>query len=780
MSRTDARTGEPTPRPEAEASPPVPPGWHAMADSAARIVMHWFGNGRAAIQSATHRHLRLQSMPALRRTPMAPQRPDAPRTWTRSRTERAWGWARRLLIVTLAGAQSAWASLFFLNLMPQQGERGLELVIVMLFAALFFWVSIGFWTAVAGAWICLTRVDRFAVSRRAPADPAPITSRTAVVMPIYNEPVDRVFAGLRATLRSIDAAGLREQVHCYVLSDSTDPDIQLAEELAWAELIRDLGAEGRVFYRRRRHHINRKTGNVADFCRRWGARYDHMMVLDADSVMDGRCLKRLVEIMDANPQIGILQTAPTPAGRSSLFARVQQFASRLYAPVFSAGLHYWQLGEAQYWGHNALIRLEPFIRYCGLPKIPGRGPLSGAILSHDFVEAALMRRAGWQVWIAYDMDGSYEEPPSTFVEELTRDRRWCEGNLQHLRLFNTPGLHPAHRAGFLVGVMAYLSAPLWFLFLFATTVQLTIEAHVEPEYFPDHRVLFPDWPIWKPELALSLFASTIALLIAPKVLAWLVAVTRGEGARAFGGWRGLTGSLALEILVSSLLAPLRMVAHSTFVVSVLLGIKTVWGGQPRADGDIPWRGALRMFALPSTIALAWGAYLWSLAPEYLWWSVPVLGPLVIAVPLAALTASVGAGRRARDWGFFVTPEESRQPTVLDWTASELARFRSRSLAAGVRASDAARDPRIWALHACMNDDGGYIEGAGHPLLGERERRALHDGPDALGPEEWRALLADNEALAGLHWSIQMQPASSHPGWREPAGDHDRDLMPAPA
>lgn len=753
-----------------------------MADSAARIVMHWFGNGRAAAQCGGHGGLRLRSMPALRRTPMAPQRPDEPRVWARPRGERVLAWMRRLLIVALSAAQTVFASLYFLSALPQQGERGLEMVIVLLFAALFFWVSIGFWTAVAGAWICLTRIDRFAVSRRAPAASRSLSTHTAVVMPIYNEPVDRVFAGLRATLRSIDAAGLRDHVHCYVLSDSTDPDIQIAEELAWAELIRDLDAAGRVHYRRRRHHINRKTGNIADFCRRWGARYDHMMVLDADSVMDGRCLKRLIKIMESNPQLGILQTAPCPAGRASLFARVQQFASRLYAPIFSAGLHYWQLGEAQYWGHNALVRLAPFIRYCGLPRIPGRGPLSGAILSHDFVEAALMRRAGWQVWIAYDMEGSYEEPPSTFVEELTRDRRWCEGNLQHLRLFHTPGLHPAHRAGFLVGVMAYLSAPLWFLFLLATTVQLTIEAHVEPQYFPDHPVLFPDWPIWKPELALSLFASTIALLIAPKVLAWLVAVTRGAGARAYGGWRGLTVSTLLEIVVSSLLAPLRMVAHTGFVASVLLGVKTVWGGQPRADGAIPWRGAARLFALPSLIAVAWAAYLWSLAPEYLWWSVPVLGPLIIAVPLAALTASVRLGRGARARGFFVTPEESRPPTVLDWTAEELARFRARSLAAGVRAWHAARDPRIWALHTSMNAAQGGHAGLGRESLEAHAQRALREGPEALDPAEWRTLLADPDALAGLHWTLQMHPEDVHPTWREGAGDApDRGpLTPAAA
>jgi membrane glycosyltransferase len=732
----------------------------ALADSAARIVMHWFGVAGAEAARIAQWPLKLEAMPALRRTPMAPRQPESARDWPRRRGDRLSAWLRRLLLVGLAAAQTVYASFFFVGLMPHQGEQGLELVVALLFAALFFWVSIGFWTAIAGTWICLTRLDRFAISRRAPTDPPSISSRTAVVMPIYNEPVDRVFAGLRATLRSIDAAGLGGHVHCYVLSDSTDPDIQLAEELAWAELIRDLNAAGRVHYRRRRHHINRKTGNIADFCRRWGARYDHMMVLDADSVMEGRCLRRLIEIMEANPQVGILQTAPVPTGRQSLFARVQQFASRLYAPVFSAGLHYWQLGEAQYWGHNALVRLAPFIRYCGLSRIPGRGPLSGAILSHDFVEAALMRRAGWQVWIVYDIDGSYEEPPSNFIEELIRDRRWCEGNLQHLRLFNTPGLHPAHRAGFLVGVMAYLSAPLWFLFLFATTGQLTIEAFASPQYFPEHRVLFPDWPIWRPELAVSLLASTIALLIAPKILAAIVAVTRGPGARAFGGWLGLSASLLMEILVSSLLAPLRMVAHTVFVIAVLLGIRTQWGGQSRADGAVPWEGALRLFALPSLIAIAWGSYLWYLDPAYLWWSIPVLGPLVVAVPLAALTASRRAGRAARRAHCFLSPEESNPPAVLSWTAQALAHHAEGSLAAGVRARDAVRNPCVWALHtAITRDDDERMRDPEGTI-----RRALDEGPDALSSDDWRRLLSDNGALSTLYWLLQMQPELAHAGW----------------
>src|SRR3989449_6677639 len=195
-----------------------------------------------------------------------------------------------------------------------------------------------------------------------------------------------------------------------------------------------------------------------------------MLVLDADSVMSGECLSTLVRLMEANPGAGIIQTAPRAAGRDTMYARVQQFANRVYGPLFTAGLHFWQLGESHYWGHNAIIRVAPFMRYCALRRLPGRGSLSGEILSHDFVEAALMRRAGWAVWMAYDLPGSYEEVPPNLLDELKRDRRWCYGNLINFRLFPQSSFHPVHRAVFISGVFAYVSAPLWLLFLILSTV----------------------------------------------------------------------------------------------------------------------------------------------------------------------------------------------------------------------------------------------------------------------------------------------------------------------
>lgn len=279
--------------------------------------------------------------------------------------------------------------------------------------------------------------------------------------------------------------------------------------------------------------MKRKSGNIDDFCRRWGNQYSYMVVLDADSVMSGECLSGLVRLMEANPNAGIIQSSPKASGMDTLYARCQQFATRVYGPLFTAGLHFWQLGESHYWGHNAIIRVKPFIEHCALAPLPGEGSFAGSILSHDFVEAALMRRAGWGVWIAYDLPGSYEELPPNLLDELKRDRRWCHGNLMNFRLFLVKGMHPVHRAVFLTGVMSYLSAPLWFMFLALSTALQVVHALTEPQYFLQPRQLFPVWPQWRPELAIALFASTMVLLFLPKLLSIMLIWCKGT--KEYGG-----------------------------------------------------------------------------------------------------------------------------------------------------------------------------------------------------------------------------------------------------
>lgn len=569
---------------------------------------------------------------------------------------------RRALFWLLVAAQTAAGLWCAIAVLPYHGSHWLEPPILALSAVLMAWLAAGFWMALMGFLVLVRGGDRWALDADAVADrPLPAGARTAVLVPVYNENVRRVFAGVRATYESLQRSGRLTQFDFYVLSDSTDPAARVAEVAAWAALCRAVGGFRRIFYRHRRLRIKRKSGNIADWCRRWGRHYRYMVVLDADSVMSGTCLVRLVQLMEANPGAGIVQTVAMPTGRDTLYARIQQFAHRVYAPLFSAGIHYWHLGEAYYWGHNAILRVEPFMKHCALPTLK-RGPLSGEILSHDFVEAALMRRAGWHVWVCYDLPGSWEEMPPTLLEELRRDRRWCHGNLQHSRLFLAQGLHPAHRALFMAGVMNYVSSLLWFAFLLLSTALLAVHVLVPPVYFTQPFQLFPVWPEWRPNWALALFGATAALLLLPKLLATALLVL--DGARHFGGRARLAAGVALEIVFSSVLAPIKMMFHSRFVLAALLGISPGWLPPPREDQETRWGDALRQHLSGTVLGIAWIALTAWLNPAFLGWLVPVAGSLIIAIPVSVWSSRVRLGVAFRRHRLFLTPEEAAPPVEL--------------------------------------------------------------------------------------------------------------------
>ena len=470
-----------------------------------------------------------------------------------------------------------------------------------------------------------------------------------------------------------------------------------------------------------------------------------MVIFDADSVMSGNCLTRLVRLMEANPNAGIIQTAPRAAGRDTLYGRLQQFATRVYGPLFTAGLHFWQLGESHYWGHNAIIRVAPFIQHCALGRLPGRGPFAGEILSHDFVEAALMRRAGWAVWIAYDLPGSFEEMPPNLLEELSRDRRWCQGNLQNFRLFAAAGLHPAHRAVFMTGVMAYLSAPLWFISLVLSTSILAVQVMAPPEYFTHPYQLFPVWPEWHPRWAVALFGVTAALLFLPKILALLVAL---RGSRRFGGAGRLAMGVAIESLFSALLAPIRMLFHTQFVLSGVLGVALYWRSPARADSQTTWREAVRHHGPGTLLGAVWAGGIGWLNPHYLWWLAPVVGALIVAIPLSVWSSRVSLGRWCRRVGLFLIPEEAQPPLEL----RALKRHHERQVALPGFA-EAVVDPLVNAM-VCASE-------APHPrtpvaVRDQRLRRAhtaLSRGPAQLDSAARNAVLNDPICLSQMHFQV---------------------------
>ncbi len=717
------------------------------------------------------------AVPALVRTPMAP-RPwgrVGPVSWMLRRLfgldprlpdiegpAHGAGRRRRFVLLTLSLLPALYATYVLNGLLPHvvTANETVDLAIawgetalLIVFGLLTAWLAAGFWTAMMGFFVLAIGGDRQLISRSAKADAIPREARTAIVMPICNEDVRRVFAGLRATYESVMRAGALEHFDFFVLSDTGNPDACVAELDAWNALREQLGAESRLFYRHRRRRVKRKSGNIDDFCRRWGAKYRYMVVLDADSVMTGQCLTTLVRLMEARPDAGIIQTAPRAVGRDTLHARIQQFSNQVYGPVFTAGLHYWQLGESHYWGHNAIIRLEPFIKHCVLAPLPGRGSLAGEILSHDFVEAALMRRAGYGVWIAYDLDGSFEETPPNLIDEVKRDRRWCHGNLMNARLMFARGMHPVHRWVFLTGALAYLSAPLWLGFLTLSTWLLLAHTNAEPQYFVMPHQLFPLWPSWRPEHAWALLAAVAAVLFVPKILAAMLAATRN--ASSFGGTFRLALSVLGEMLMSALLAPVRMLFHTQFVAAALLGWAIQWKSPARADKSTSIAQALRRHWLQTLIGLAWvGVVAWK-APDVLPWIALVAAGLLLSIPISVLTSSARFGLLMRKAGLFMTPDEICPPREVIATAQY-----ARNARALPRFADAVIDPEVHAV----------VRSAAHrsrSALAASERaqrvdRAIHFGPEALSVLERVALLHDGAALDQMHRAARIAPI--HPSW----------------
>ncbi|HUN93472.1 MAG TPA: glucans biosynthesis glucosyltransferase MdoH [Burkholderiaceae bacterium] len=717
-------------------------------------LVDWIATRRAARRAAQ------AGTPAAPFAAMRAADPGAPPALPRSRWHLA-GSVRRAVLVALIIAQTWIATNFMAAVLPYHGSEWLEIALLALFALLFAWISAGFWTALMGFALLTLFDDRYAITRDLadlpPIDPA---ARTAVIMPICNEFVPRVYAGLRATYESLERCGQLAHFDFFILSDTSDPDIRVAEVDGWLKLCRDIGGLGRLFYRRRQLRIKRKSGNVADFCRRWGAAYRYMVVLDADSVMSGDCLAHLVQLMEAHPDAGIIQTAPRAAGRGTLFARIQQFATRVYGPIFTAGLHAWQLGESHYWGHNAIIRVAPFTQHCALGRLPGDGALSGEILSHDFVEAALMRRAGWAVWIAYDLPGSFEEMPPNLTDELKRDRRWCQGNLMNFRLLRARGLHPAHRAVFVTGLLAYVSAPLWFAFLILSTVLLAQHTLVPPRYFTQPNQLFPMWPEWHPEWAVALFGTTALLLFLPKVLSVALLAFDRRIAPQFGGRLRLAASAAVESVFSALLAPIRMLFHTRFVVAALLGWSIQWKSPPREDTETRWRDSLHHHGLHSLLGLGWASLVYWLNPSFLWWLLPVAGSMMVSIAVDVWTSRVTLGARARSAGVFVIPEESHPPRELADTYAATARTPPPP---GFVA--AVADPLANAV-ACAAAIVRVRQGRAYA---DRRRELVVDaacaGPAALKPAQQAALLNDPVALSMLHFLVWTLPGA-HPAWTQ--------------
>lgn len=666
-------------------------------------------------------------------------------------------YARRALLLFAVLLQTTTASYYMLSVLPYNGGNWIEIGMVALFAILFCWISVGFWIGVFGYLIRHTGGDKQSLMHQQDAETLAATplARTAIIMPIYNEQVADCLGRLKAVYLSLQRCGQLEFFDFYILSDTREANTWLEEQAAWADLTQELGAQGRLFYRRRPLNQNYKSGNVGDFLRRWGKDYPYMVVLDADSLMSGDSLIKMVQLMQRHPRVGILQSSPSLMNGHSVFARVQQFSNQLYGPLFTTGLAAFQLGDAAFWGHNAILRNQPFMQHCGLRKLPGWGLFRGPILSHDFVEAAYIARAGYEVWLEPELKQSYEESPPTLVEELTRDKRWAKGNLQHLWLMlRSRRLHMAHRMAFLNGVMSYAASPLWLAFLVLATIAAARMVIFPIDYFPNPYQLHPVWPEWEPLRALALILVTFSLLFIPKFLAVFDAISHGR-ARGFGGMLRMQVSVFMEMLISALLAPIRMLSHTRFVLEALFNLKLKWAGQNRS-GESGWGEAFLNQAFGTVLALSWITFAYWIDPMFFIWSLPVAIPLIFAAPIFVLLSRIQAGQNLKRWGLLRIPEETDGSPLLNDLADNPIRHRAHPRLSAFTAS--IIDPRLNALHVAQARTlRGSVRMANLQALRER---CLAEGVDHLSAAERNLLARDAPSLAWLHQQVwQLGPQS---------------------
>ncbi|NOW47883.1 membrane glycosyltransferase [Novosphingobium sp. SG751A] len=548
---------------------------------------------------------------------------------------------KRLLLVLLTAVLSLAASSELRVQFSLDGLDWFEVALLICFVPLFSWVAFGFVTSLIG-FVQLISGEHPGFTE-IPSPAKALRHRTAVLMPVYNESVAEVFARVEAMGHSIAASGGGPWIDFFVLSDSR-PDHGALEEEAWARLAPRLPI--RLFYRRRAENTERKPGNIAEWVRRFGGAYENMLVLDADSLMSGHAIVGMAAIMEERPSVGLLQTVPMITNARTLFQRWMQFASEAYGPIASAGLLWWSGSEANFWGHNAIVRTRAFAEGCGLPQLPGNPPFGGPIQSHDMFESALLRRRGWAVHMIM-IGGSYEEFPPSIVDFAIRDRRWMQGNLQHLQLLGASGLSLTHRLHLLLGASAYLTSPGWLLLVITSILRMGAAGE------------------WQAAggMPLNVLWLTLVLLFGPKVMGMLWLLADPARARTFGGGGSIVRSVALETVLSILLAPVTMVTQTKALAALLMGVPSGWNTQAREARRLPVRGllgSLREHLLLGALFAATFFYSISLG---LWLSPLALG-LLLSPWLISLTSGEDLGSAAGHAGVFAVP----RPEIADPTA----------------------------------------------------------------------------------------------------------------
>lgn len=527
-----------------------------------------------------------------------------------------------------------------------------DLVLLVGFAAGTPWTVLGFWNALIGLWLLHFHKDPMAeVAPYATAgdDPAPLRIRTAIFMTLRNEDPERAIARFRTVKMSVDATGEGGAFSYFVLSDTNDPAVAAAEEAAVAAWQAVDGDRDRITYRRRTDNKGYKAGNVRDFCERWGRDYELMLPLDADSLMSGKAIVRMVRMMQAHPKIGILQSLVVGMPSGSAFARIFQFGMRHGMRSYTMGQAWWVGDCGPFWGHNALVRIKPFLEQCELPMLPGKPPLGGHVLSHDQVEATLMRRAGYEVRVLPVENDSWEENPPTMLDFAKRDVRWCQGNMQYIKLLDTPGLYPMSRFQLVWAILMFVGIPAWTLMI-ALLPAAAWEAR-EAQNFPGG-------------LAIGLYVVFFAMYLMPKIAGLIdVVLTRGGMAR-YGGLVRFAASAVIELVFSFLQGAVSTIRTTIFMIGLAFGRSVVWGGQSRDAYGISWRTASENLWPQTLFGVVVCGSLLLIAPAVFWWSLPLTAGYLLAIPFAVVTASPRLGLVFKKLGLCGIPEDFAPPAEI--------------------------------------------------------------------------------------------------------------------
>jgi membrane glycosyltransferase len=560
---------------------------------------------------------------------------------------------RRMLFCVLVGATMA-ALIWLLVVALSAGGFGtIDLLLVALFAVTLPWSVIGFWNATIG--LLIMRFARDPVACVTPTAARirgnePITTSTALLVCIRNEPPERIVSHLVPLLEGLAAAGVGQRFAVYVLSDTDVPAIAAAEEAEVAVLVSSFKTRIAISYRRRERNTGFKAGNIRDFCERWGAQHDFAIVLDADSLMTAQGVIRLVRIMQADPQLGILQSLVTGMPSSSAFARIFQFGMRLGMRSYTIGSAWWQGDCGPYWGHNAIIRLAPFIAHCQLPALPERALVSGDVLSHDQIEAVLMRRAGYEVRVLPEEGASFEQNPPTLIEFIRRDLRWCQGNMQYWHFLKLPGLKPVSRYQLAFALLMFLGSPAWIGLLVIGTAAVAWTG--SPAEFI------------RADAGFVLFMIVLVMWFAPKIATVIDVLTRPELRRDFGGGTRFIAGVIAETVFFLLLSPIMWFAHTTFLVRLLFGGSVSWNAQSRDEHVVSVREALAQFWPHTILGLSTVIVLGLTVPAALPYALFIAAGPLLSVPLAVIMARPNVGRALMRLGVGRLPEETAPPAEL--------------------------------------------------------------------------------------------------------------------